>query len=74
MLNAMLVACATLIFVLALVVSHEAKAHRLARLFRLQQKWAEMMDRQRATPRRRSPCPAIDARKTGRKRIGGPGR
>ena len=34
MLYAMLAACATVIFVLALAVSHAAKAHRLARLFR----------------------------------------
>jgi hypothetical protein len=45
MLHAMLAAWATLIFVLALAVPHAAKAHRLARLFRAQQKWAEMMDR-----------------------------
>ncbi len=45
MLYAMLAACATLIFVLALAVPHTAKAHRLARLFRAQEKWAEMMDR-----------------------------
>ena len=43
MLYAMLAACATLILVLA--VPHVAKANRLARLFRAQQKWAEMMDR-----------------------------
>ena len=34
MLYAMLAACATLIFDLALAVPHAAKAHRLARLFR----------------------------------------
>ena len=34
MLYAMLAACATLIFVLALAVPHAAKTHRLARLFR----------------------------------------
>ena len=45
MLYAMLAACATLIFILVLAVPHAAKAHRLARLFRSQQKWAEMMDR-----------------------------
>ena len=28
-----------------LAVPHAAKAHRLARLFRAQQKWAELMDR-----------------------------
>jgi len=38
-------ACATLIFVLALAVPHSVKAHRWARLFRAQEKWAEMMDR-----------------------------
>ncbi len=45
MLCAMLAACsyATLVFVLA--VPRAAKAHRLARLFRAQQKWADMMDR-----------------------------
>ena len=51
MLYAMLSACATLIFVLALAVPHAAKAHRLARLFRAQQKWAEMIDRH-TQPRR----------------------
>jgi len=45
MLYAMLAACATLIFVLALAVSHAAKAHRLARLFRAQQEWADPIDR-----------------------------
>ena len=45
MLYAILAACATLIFVLVLAVPHAAKARRLARLFRAQQKWAEMMDR-----------------------------
>ena len=48
MLYAMLAACATLIFVLA--VPRAAKARHLARLFRAQQEWAEMMDRQRVTP------------------------
>ena len=43
MLYAMLAACATLI--LDLAVPHAAKTDRLARLFRAQQKWAEMMDR-----------------------------
>ena len=43
MLYAMLAACATLILVLA--VPHAAKSHRLARLFRAQEKWAEMTDR-----------------------------
>ena len=43
MLYAMLYACATLIFVLA--VPHAAKARRRARLFRAQQEWAELMDR-----------------------------
>jgi hypothetical protein len=36
--------CAALIFVLVLAVA--AKTHRLARLFRAQQKWAELMNRQ----------------------------
>jgi hypothetical protein len=36
MLFAMLAACATLIFVLALAVLHAVKANRLARLFRAQ--------------------------------------
>ena len=45
MLHAMLVACAALIFVLTLAVPHVAKAHRRARLFRAQQRWAKMMDR-----------------------------
>jgi hypothetical protein len=41
---AIFAACAPLlIFVLA--VPHAAKAHRLTRLFRAQEKWAEMMDR-----------------------------
>ena len=38
MLYAMLAACATLIFVLALAVPHAAEARRLARLFRAQRK------------------------------------
>ena len=42
MLYAMLAACATLIFVLA--VPHAAEARRRARLFRAQQKWAELMN------------------------------
>jgi hypothetical protein len=41
----MLAACATLIFVLALAVPHATAARRLARFFRAQEKWAEMMDR-----------------------------
>ena len=44
MLCAMLAACATLILVLA--VPRAAEARRLARLFRAQEEWAEMMDRQ----------------------------
>ena len=44
MLYTMLAACATLMFVLA--VPRAAKARRrLARLFRAQEEWAEMMDR-----------------------------
>ena len=42
---AMLTACAALIFVLVLAVPHTAKAHRLARLLRAQEEWAETMDR-----------------------------
>ena len=45
MLYAMLAACATLIFVLVLDVPHAIEAHRLARLFRAQEEWAETMDR-----------------------------
>jgi hypothetical protein len=41
----MLAACATLIFILVLAVPHAAKAHRRARFFRAQQKWAKLMDR-----------------------------
>jgi hypothetical protein len=33
------------IFTLASDVTHAAKARHLARLFRAQQKWAELMDR-----------------------------
>ena len=43
MLYAMLAACATLIFVLA--VPRAAEARRLTHLFRAQQEWAELMDR-----------------------------
>ncbi len=46
MLYAMLAACATLIFVLALAVPRTAESRRLARLFRAQEEWAELMDRQ----------------------------
>jgi hypothetical protein len=53
MLYAMLAACATLIFVLALADPRAAEARLPARLFRAQQKWAEMMDRQGC--RRRGP-------------------
>ena len=45
MLYAMLAACATLTFVLVLAVPHAAESRRRARLFRSQQKWAELMDR-----------------------------
>ena len=41
MLYAMLAASAALIFVLVLAVP--AKTHRMARIFRAQQKWAEVM-------------------------------
>ena len=40
----MLAASAALIFVLVLAVPHAAKTDRLARLFRAQQKWAELME------------------------------
>ena len=43
MLYAMLAACASLILVLA--VLRAAEARRLARLYRSQQKWADLMDR-----------------------------
>ncbi len=43
MLHAMLAACSTLILVPA--VPRTARARRLARLFRAQEEWAEMMDR-----------------------------
>jgi hypothetical protein len=49
MLYAMLAACATLIFALVLAVPHAAEARRLARLFRAQEEWAEMMDPGRRT-------------------------
>ncbi len=42
MLYAILAASAALIFVLVLAVP--AKTHRMARLFRAQQKWAEVME------------------------------
>ena len=58
MLYAMLVACATLIFTLATLiftlasdVTHVAKARHLARLFRAQQQWAELLDRHDIGPR-----------------------
>jgi dihydrodipicolinate synthase/N-acetylneuraminate lyase len=44
MLYAMLAASAALIFVLVLAVP--ARTHRMARLFRAQQKWAETMENQ----------------------------
>ena len=50
MLYAMLAACATLILVLAV----PAKAHRLARLFRAQEVWAELMGRE-SQPRQKCP-------------------
>jgi hypothetical protein len=43
MLSATLVACATLILVLA--APRPAEARRLARLFQAQQEWAEQLDR-----------------------------
>ncbi len=46
MLYAMLAACATLILlILVLAAPRTPEAHRLARLFRAQQKWADLMDR-----------------------------
>ena len=54
MLYAMLAACATLIFVLVLAVPHAAEARRLARLFRAQEEWAEMMDRPKGWSFRRT--------------------
>ena len=48
----MFAACASLILVLA--VPRAAGARRLARLFRAQEEWAEMMDRH-AQPRRQCP-------------------
>ena len=38
------------LLILVLAVPRAARASRLARLFRAQEEWAEMMDRQRATP------------------------
>jgi hypothetical protein len=61
MLYAMLAACATLILVLA--VPRAAEARHLARLFRAQQEWAQMMDRQRVTPSA-MPCGAARAMET----------
>ena len=54
MLYAMLAACAILVFVLALAVPHAAKAHRRARLFRAQQKWAKLMDRHEEEKKQRA--------------------
>ena len=48
-------ACAALIFVLVLAVP--AKIHRLARLFRAQEVWAELMDRE-SQPRQKCPLAA----------------
>ena len=48
MLYAMLAGCATLILVLA--VPRAVEASRLARLFRAQEEWAEMMDRHALPP------------------------
>ena len=45
MLYVLLAACATVIFALVLAVPRATKTHRLARLFRAQEEWAEMMDR-----------------------------
>ena len=60
----MFAACASLILVLA--VPRAARARRLARLFRAQEEWAEMMDRH-AQPRRQCPLagPSTQARATG---------
>ena len=46
MLYAVLVACATLfLLILVLAASRTPEARRMARLFRAQQKWADLMDR-----------------------------
>ena len=46
MLYAMLAACATLfLLILVLAAPCTAEARRLARLFRAQEEWAELMDR-----------------------------
>jgi hypothetical protein len=45
MLYAMLAACASLILALVLAVPRAAAARRLARLYRSQQKWADLMER-----------------------------
>ena len=58
MLYAMLAASAVLIFVLVLVVP--AKTHRLARLFRAQEVWAELMDRE-SQPCQKCPLGTYDA-------------
>ncbi len=50
-----LAACATLIFARVLAVPRAAKAHHRARLFRAQEKWAEMMDRHDWPTRDRKP-------------------
>jgi hypothetical protein len=50
-----LAACTTLIFVLVLAVPRAARASRLARLFRAQEEWAEMMDDHNAQPRPQYP-------------------
>ena len=40
----LLYAIAALVLILTLTVPRTAKAHRLRRLFRAQQEWADMMD------------------------------
>jgi hypothetical protein len=66
-LYAMLAVCAALIFVFVLAVPRAARASRLARLFRGQEAWAEMMDRKTQPHRQcplappwRGPCDAED--------------
>ncbi len=61
---ALTAAYATLIFALLAVVPRSARARRLARLFRAQQAWAELMDRE-SQPRQE--CPLAPPRRGPRK-------
>ncbi len=61
MLYAMLTASTTLILVLA--VPRVAEARRLARLFRFQEEWAEMMDRYDRPLQRKDPVQAMVRRR-----------